>query len=104
MVSKELKLKKIMFYENQIIIKKRKQNIIIPLECVDKILYAKFSLKNYLTLGFGDWRTTGVIYIYLNENIANKKLYCFFLKYKSLNKMPEKIYQKIKFYIPGEPW
>ena len=49
MVGKELKLKKVIFYENQIIIKKRKQNIIIPLEYIDKILYAKFSVKNYLT-------------------------------------------------------
>lgn len=100
----EIEFKKAIFTTNQIIIKKKKQNIVIPLSKVDKLLYAKFSVKNYLSLGFGDWRTTSVLYIYLKDKINNKKIYCFFIKYDNLVKIPENIYKKIKFYVPGESW
>ena len=100
----EIEFKKAIFTTNQIIIKKKKQNIVIPLSKVDKLLYAKFSVKNYLSLGFGDWRTTSVLYIYLKDKINNKKIYCLFIKYDNLVKIPENIYKKIKFYVPGEPW
>lgn len=75
----EIKFKKVKFTSNQIIIKKKKEEIIIPLEKIEKMLYAKFSIKNYLSLGIGDWRTTGALYIYLKENINNKNMYCFFI-------------------------
>ena len=26
------------------------------------------------------------------------------IKYKNLNKIPNEIYKKIRFYVPGEPW
>ena len=100
----EIEFKKAIFTSNQIIIKKKKQNVVIPLSKVDKLLYAKFSIKNYLSLGLGDWRATGVLYIYLNEKINNKKIYCFFIKYENLVQIPENIYKKIKFYDPEEPW
>ena len=100
----EIEFKKAIFTPNQIIIKKRKQNVVIPLTKVDKLLYAKFSIKNYLSLGFGDWRTTGGLYIYLKEKINNKKIFCFFIKYDDLVRIPENIYKRIKFYDPGEPW
>lgn len=100
----EIEFKKAIFTPNQIIIKKRKQNVVIPLTKVDKLLYAKFSIKNYLSLGFGDWRTTGVLYIYLKEKINNKKIFCFFIKYDDLVRIPENIYKRIKFYVPEEPW
>lgn len=70
----EIEFKNAIFTSNQIIIKKRRQNIVIPLSKVDKLLYAKFSIKNYLSLGFGDWRTTGGLYIYLNEKINKKNV------------------------------
>ena len=100
----EIEFKKAIFTSNQIIIKKKKQNVVIPLSKVDKLLYAKFSIKNYLSLGLGDWRATGVLYIYLNEKINNKKIYCFFIKYENLVQIPENIYKKIKFYDPEDPW
>ena len=100
----EIEFKKAIFTSNQIIIKKKKENIVIPLTKVDKLLYAKFSIKNYLSLGFGDYRTTGLLYIYLNEKINNKNMYCFFIKYDNLVQIPENILKKVKFYVPGEPW
>ena len=100
----EIEFKKAIFTSNQIIIKKKKQNIVIPLTKVDKLLYAKFSIKNYLSLGFGDYRTTGALYIYLNEKINNKNMFCFFIKYDNLVQIPENVLKKVKFYVPGEPW
>ena len=46
----ELETKKAIFTSDQIIIKKRKQNIVIPLDKVDRMLYAKFTIKNYFIL------------------------------------------------------
>lgn len=56
----EIEFKRAIFTPTQIIIKKKKRNIVIPLSEVDKILYAKFSIKNYLSLGIGDCRTTNI--------------------------------------------
>jgi len=100
----EIEFKKAIFTSNQIIIKKKKQNIVIPLDKVDKLFYAKFSIKNHLSLCYGCNLTTGALYIYLNEKINNKKIYCFFIKYDNLTKIPKNIFNKIKFYVPGEPW
>ncbi len=102
--SNEIEFKRVIFNSSQIIIKKKKQNIIIPLEKIDRMLYAKFTIKNYLSLGFGDVRVPGGLYIYLNEKINNKKMYCFFIKYDNLKKIPTKIYNKIKFYGEDELW
>ena len=44
----EVETKKAIFTSDQIIIKKRKQNIVIPLDKVDRMLYAKFTIKNYI--------------------------------------------------------
>ena len=43
----EVETKKAIFTSDQIIIKKRKKNIVIPLDKVDRMLYAKFTIKNY---------------------------------------------------------
>ena len=94
----EIEFKKAIFTSNQIIIKKKKQNIVIPVVKVNKLFYAKPSIKNYLSLGFGDCRTIGALYIYLNEKINNKKMYCFFIKYDDLVQIPKNIYKKIEFY------
>ena len=74
----EIEFKKAIFTSNQIIIKKKKQNIVIPLDKVDKLFYAKFSIKNHLSLCYGCNLTTGALYIYLNEKINNKKYIVFY--------------------------
>ena len=38
------------------------------------------------------------------KKINNKKIYCFFIKYNNLTKIPKTIFNKIKFYVPGEVW
>ena len=49
----EIEFKKAIFTSNKIIIKKKKQNIVIPLTKVNKLFYAKFSIINYLLLVLG---------------------------------------------------
>ena len=92
----EIESKKAIFTSDQIIIKKRKKNIVIPLDKVDRMLYAKFA--------------PGVLYIHLKEKINNKKMYCFYIKYENIIKVPKNIYKKISFFgseIPmgsTDPW
>ena len=40
---KEIEFKKAIFTSNQIIIKKRKCNVTIPIDKIDRLLYTKFS-------------------------------------------------------------
>ena len=98
----EIEFKKAIFTSNKIIIKKKKQNIVIPLTKVNKLFYAKFSIINYLLLGIGDHRATSALYIYLKEKINNKNMYCFFIKYDNLIKIPKNILKKVEFYGLGE--
>ena len=92
----ELETKKAIFTSDQIIIKKRKQNIVIPLDKVDRMLYAKFTIKNYFALiAYGKYGPGG-LYIHLKEKINNKKMYCFYIKYENIIKVPKNIYKKIK--------
>lgn len=104
MIKMEIEFKRAIFTSDQIIIKKKKQNIIIPLSKVDRMLYAKFSIKNYLSLGFGDTHATNALYIYLNEKINKRKMYCFFIKYDDLIKIPKNIFKKIRFYGSDVNW
>ncbi len=102
--NEDIEFKKAIFSFNKIIIKKRKENIIINLDNIKKMYYAKFTIRNYLSLGFGDWRSTGFLYIDLKEKVNKKKGYSLFIRYKDIEKLPKEIYEKIKFYIPDEPW
>ena len=91
----EVETKKAIFTSDQIIIKKRKQNIVIPLDKVDRMLYAKFTIKNYFALiAYGKYGPGG-LYIHLKEKINNKKMYCFYIKYENIIKVPKNIYKKI---------
>ncbi len=92
-----IEFKKTIFTSSQIIIKKKKQNIVIPLTKVDKLLYAKFSIKNYLSLGFGDCRTTGVLYVYLNEKINEKECIVFSLNMVILCKFQKTYLKRLSF-------
>ena len=51
----EIESKKAIFTSDQIIIKKRKKNIVIPLDKVDRMLYAKFTIKNYFIIFFFEY-------------------------------------------------
>jgi len=94
--------KNAIFTDDTIIIKKN--NVIIPVKQINRILYAKWTFKNYLCLGIGDVKSPGALYIYLDEKINNKKMYCFFIRYKNVMKLPQKKFMKIKFYGKDVPW
>ena len=110
---KRVEFKKAIFTDCQIIIKKRKQNIVIPLNKIDKLLYAKPSIRNYFSLCYSPW-TVGVLYICVKEkmNVGNgiwqifkdKKNFCIHIKYDDLIKIPENIFKRIKFYDQYDSW
>lgn len=100
----EVETKKAIFTSDQIIIKKRKQNIVIPLDKVDRMLYAKFTIKNYFALiAYGKYGPGG-LYIHLKEKINNKKMYCFYIKYENIIKVPKNIYKKLVFSVQRSQW
>ena len=104
---KKVEFKKVIFTDCQIIIKRRKQNIVIPLNKIDRILYAKPSIRNYFSLCYSSY-TVGVLYIFVKEKMnigngiwkifQNKKIFCIHIKYDDLIKIPENIFKKIKFH------
>ncbi len=94
--------KNAIFTDNEIIIKKN--NLIIPVKKINRILYAKWTFKNSFFLRIGDVKSAGVLYIYLDGKINNKNMYGFFIRYKNVMKLPKKIFMKIKFYGKDIPW
>lgn len=104
---KKVEFKKVIFTDCQIIIKKRKQNIVISLNKIDKLLYAKPSIRNYFSLCHCPY-TVGVLYICVKEKMnigngiwqifQNKKIFCIHIKYDNLKKIPKNFLEKIKFY------
>lgn len=98
MKKEELEIKKAKFTSNQIIIKKRRMDIIIPLDKIEKIFYAEETFRNYISLGFGDVRCPGFAYIYLNEKIGSRKMYCLYITYENILKLPKNIFKKIEFF------
>lgn len=97
----ELEIKKAKLTSNQIIIKKSRTNVIIPLDKIEKIFYAKETFRNYISLGFGDVRCPGFAYIYLNEKIGRRKMYCLYITYEKILKLPKNIFNKIEFFNTG---
>lgn len=104
---KKVEFKKAIFTDCQIIIKKRKQNIVIPINKIDKLLYAKPSIRNYFSLCHCPY-AVGVLYICVKEKMnigngiwqifQNKKIFCIHIKYDNLKKNPKNFLEKIKFY------
>ena len=88
------------FTSKQIILKRRKEVIVLPLNKVDKIFYARNCRKNWNIILFGRWYCSGitrVLYIHLKEKINGKKLYRTYIRYKNLQKIPQNIFDNIDF-------
>ena len=97
----KLETKKAIFLNNKIIIKKSNETIFLnDIKCM---FYARPTIKNYFSLGFGDWKSIGALYIFLNSNKKRDYRY-FFIKYNEVKKIPLKIYNHITFYSPDVPF
>lgn len=88
------------FTSKQIILKRRKEVIVLPLNKIDKIFYARPCCKNWNMNLFGRWYSSGItriLYIHLKEKINGKKLYYVYIRYKNLQKIPQNIFDNIDF-------
>lgn len=87
---------KVCIYDDKILIKRRK-SVILKKEDIKEIFYAKWNIKNYLSLPRS--MTPGTVYIMLSNPSFFIKWYCFRMKYedakKILNKIPEKLCSRI---------
>ncbi len=87
------------FTSKQVILKRRKEVIVLPLNKIDKIFYARHCCKNWNLILFskGSWLITSALYIHLKEKINGKKLYRIYIRYKNLQKIPQNIFDNIDF-------
>jgi len=78
--------KKVIFYKNSLIIKKRKRNIEINFQDIDRIIYIKNSFWNWLT-GRTHAVIPGRIHIFLKNGVRNTR-YSFKIKNDIFNTLP----------------
>ena len=95
--------KSVLFEDDQIVLIKRKKQIIIKKEMIEEIKYAKFTIANCLAL-IGDWRSPGVLYIILKKNVNKHKDYAFIISFKNLLKIPKLWFDKIIFKEKWKNW
>lgn len=82
---------KVIFDDEGIILYKKGVEIKIPIECIDRIEYAKRSLLNYILAipCYFCGTTPGQLEIYLNKKIQNKNLYIIKIKNDEVWKLPK---------------
>lgn len=84
-----LELKKAIFYSNRIVILKKKGNITINIEDIERIDYDKPTLWNYIVRA----PALGYLRIFLKNKML--KAYYVRIKYKEVLKLPEFYRKKI---------
>lgn len=85
-----LELKKVIFTENEIIIKNKNEDIIILYSNIKYTSYHKKNLINYLLI-WGLDAAPGWLLIKFKEKILNKRSIMFKIKYDDLIRLPKKI-------------
>ena len=89
-----LKLKKVIFNPTEIILLKKKSNIVINIDNIKWMEYAKPTFWNRFWAGLLPGGVyPGYLKIWLKEKIKNSKSYFLKIKYDEFLKLPE-VYQK----------
>jgi len=90
-----LELKRATFTNDKIVLIKKKGNITINIEDIERIEYTKPSLLNYLfaSTWFGG-TFPGRLQIYCNKKIKKTRLYLIRIKYKEVELLPS-VYLKL---------
>lgn len=91
---KSIKLKKIIFTNEEIIIKRKNKNLIIPISNIKDIRYTKKTFLNYILI-YGLAVSPGWLYIRFINKIGWRKGIAIKIKYSDLEKIPEKVFSKI---------
>ena len=90
--------KKACIYDDKIIIKRRRKNIIIKKEDIIEIFYAKWSFKNFIFVPSNTIQgglAPGFVFIFLKKASFFRKSYCFRMKYDDVKKIPKKLCERI---------
>ena len=95
---KTLDLKNAKYNSKEIIIKRKKENIIISLNNIKKLFYAKPTFWNYIFLTAGSAKITGLLYIECKEKINKRLNFVLKIKYNDVLKLPKEILSIIDFY------
>ena len=85
-----LELKKVIFTESEIIVKNKKEDVIILYNNIKYTSYHKKNFINYLLI-YGLDVAPGWLLIKFKEKISNRKAIMFKIDYKDLMKLPKKI-------------
>ncbi|MDE6660810.1 MAG: hypothetical protein K2J93_03165 [Anaeroplasmataceae bacterium] len=88
-------LKKVQFTSKEMIIKKKKDNFIIPLDNIKEMEYTKKTFLNYLLI-FGLSVSPGWLQIKFKNKIEKRKSYSLKIKYEDLQKFPKEIFSTIE--------
>jgi hypothetical protein len=87
----KLDLKNATYTSKEIIIKRKKENIIIPLKKIKNLFYARPTFWNYIFLTAGSTKITGFLYIECKEKINKRVMYMLKIKYNDVLKLPKEI-------------
>lgn len=91
---KFIELKKMTITNEEIVIKRKNKNIIIPINNIKDMRYTKRTFLNYLLI-YGLSVSPGWLDIRFNNKIGWRKGIAIRIKYSDLEKFPENIFSKI---------
>ena len=91
---KIIELKKMTITNEEIVIKRKNKNIIIPINNIKDMRYTKRTFLNYLLMD-GLSVSPGWLYIRFNNKIGWRKGIAIKVKYSDLEKFPENVFSRI---------
>lgn len=89
-----IELKKLIITNEEIFIKRKNKNIIIPISNIKDMRYTKRTFLNYLLI-YGLSVSPGWLYIRFNNKIGWRKGITIKIKYSDLEKFPENVFSRI---------
>lgn len=91
---KIIELKKMTITNEEIVIKRKNKNIIIPINNIKDMRYTKRTFLNYLLM-YGLSVPPGWLYIIFNNKIGWRKGIAIKVKYSDLEKFPKNVFSRI---------
>lgn len=91
---KIIELKKMTITNEEIVIKRKNKNIIIPINNIKDMRYTKRTFLNYLLMD-GLSVSPGWLYIRFNNKTGWRKGIAIKVKYSDLEKFPENVFSRI---------
>lgn len=91
---KIIELKKMTITNEEIVVKRKNKNIIIPINNIKDMRYTKRTFLNYLLMD-GLSVSPGWLYIRFNNKIGWRKGIAIKVKYSDLEKFPENVFSRI---------